>query len=251
MTKRFPMLFAAAVLGLGLSACGGGGGDTPAPEPAPILPQGLWDTADKSMAVYVLPLSAGGAGEVWAIERTTPYLIQGTLQVAGGGFAADTGRYLQLSASGSADAQAMVQASGDGQLSFGAKVVGLSDISVTGLTASATYNRVAALSDWAGDWDIAGDALVSHVSVAADGAISGNRGACTLSGAVSLRPEAKAVVNVSIQESGCAEASTFSGIGVFARDENGAVIEDRRSFVLKNVNSTRFTTIPLVKATAV
>lgn len=250
MTKRFPMLLVAAALGLGLTACGGGGGDTPPPEPSPVLPQGLWDTADKSMAVYVLPLSSGAAGEVWAIERTTPYLIQGQLQVDGAGFAADTARYLKSSASGSADAQALVQASGDGQLSFGAKVVGLSDISVTGLTASATYNRSAALSDWTGTWDIAGDELVSHVSVAVDGTITGNRGACNLSGAVSLRAEAKAVVNVSIQESGCAEASNYAGIGVFARDADGLVIEDRRSFVLKNANATRFISIPLVKAAA-
>ncbi len=253
MSKRFSKLLAAGVLGLVVSACGGGGGDAappPAPpEPSPVLPQGLWDTADKSMAVYVLPLSSG-EGEVWAIERTTPYLIQGQLQVAGAGFAADTARYLKSSASGSADAQALVQASGDGQLSIGAKAVGLPDISVTGLTASATYNRSAALSDWAGTWDIAGDELVSHVSVAADGTITGNRGACNLSGAVSLRAEAKAVVNVSIQESECAEASNYAGIGVFARDADGLVIEDRRSFVLKNANATRFTSIPLVKAAA-
>lgn len=248
MTKRFPMLLVVAALGLGLTACGGGGGDTPPPEPSPVLPQGLWLTADQSMAVYVLP--SGAAGEVWAIEGTTPYLIQGQLQVAGAGFAADTARYLKSSASGSADAQALVQASGDGQLSFGAKVVGLSDISVTGLTASATYNRSAALSDWAGTWDIDGDQLDNSVSVAADGTITGNRGACNLSGAVSPRAEAKAVVNVSIQESGCAEASNYSGIGVFARDEGGSVIEDKRSFILKNANATRFTLIRLVKAAA-
>jgi len=110
--------------------------------------------------------------------------------------------------------------------------------------ASTTYNRAATMADWEGCWQIAGDAVSNQFCVSSAGVVSGYRGACQLAGTISLRPESKAVVTASVQESVCPEAVSHSGIGVFARS-GGVVVEDARMLALKSADATVRSLLPL------
>lgn len=249
MKTRYLLTASATLLALLLSACGGGGGDAaPAPTPVPELPQGLWDAPDHSRVVYVLPSAGAAAGEVWSITSggTSP-LVQGELQVEGSGFLASGARYLTGNPADAVDAQVAIQAASDGTLSYADQTVAAGTTTVAGMTASSTYQRVASLGDWEGCWQIAGDAIESQFCVSADGVVSGSRGACVLAGSVALRPEGKAVVTVTVEESGCAEAQSLAGIGVFARS-GGQVVEDARMLALMNAEGTQRSLIGLSRA---
>lgn len=228
-----------AVLALSLAACGGGGSDGGASDP--VLPQGLWDATEPAATVYILPTAAnsGAAGEVWAIEASAPNaLLQGSLQVSGSSFRANAARYLTSDIGDAADVQVALVAGGGGPTLTvtGSALEGTRTIS--GLTSSSTYDRVAVMADWEGCWTLVDDVVDSVMCVSTAGAISGSRGACQLAGTVSIRPEAKAVVNIQVEESACVEAQSLSGIGVFARN-SGAVVEDGRMLALKNASATR------------
>jgi hypothetical protein len=239
MKKQMFKCGSAVLLSLFMVACGGGGGDG-GDTISPVLPQGLWDAATPAGSVYILPAAAnsGAVGEVWAIGRTSPNaLLQGFLRVSGASFEANAARYMTSDSAEAADVRiALVTTGGDLALTVtGSTLEGTQTIS--GLTRSATYDRSATLADWEGCWQIVGDPVESKLCVSDIGVISGSRGSCEFSGAVSLRAEAKAVVNVELQESVCPDASSFSGIGVFGR-ENDQVVEDARVLALKNPSST-------------
>lgn len=249
MNKRYLKMVATVLTALTLVACGGGGGDGGS-TPAPTLPQGLWDALDSSLTLYVLP-SAGAAGEVWAIQGgSTPladrYLVQGSLQVSGDGFEAGAARYLTGDAADAADAQAALRSTTGGGLDFGFHTSAAGTVTVAGMTPSAAYERTATLSDWQGCWEIAGDVVDNQICVSDTGVVTGHRGACVLSGSVGLRTEAKAVVDVSVQESVCAEATNLSGIGVFARS-GGTIVEDARLLALKGADGNTRSLIPLTR----
>lgn len=238
MKKQTISRVSMAVLALSLAACGGGGGGGDAADP--VLPQGLWDATEPAATVYILPAAAnsGAAGEFWAIDASLPNaVLQGSLQVSGSSFRASAARYLTSDAGEAADAQvALVEGDNGPTLTVtGSALDGTQTIS--GLTSSPTYDRVATMADWQGCWALVGDMVDSTMCVSGAGVISGNRGACELAGTVSLRPEAKAVVDIQVQESECGEAENLGGIGVFARS-SGTVVEDARMLALKNGAAT-------------
>lgn len=245
MKKQTISRVSMAVLALSLAACGGGGGDGGASDP--VLPQGLWDATEPAATVYILPAAAnsGAVGEVWAIEASAPNaLLQGSLQVSGSSFRANAARYLTSDIGDAADVQVAVVAGSSGPTLTvtGSALEGTQTIS--GLTSSPAYDRVAVMADWEGCWKLVGDEVDSEMCVSSAGAISGNRGACVLAGTVSFRPEAKAVVNIQVEESACDEAQSLSGIGVFARI-SGTVVEEGRMLALKSASATRRSLIPL------
>ena len=252
-SRQLPAIGSALLL-LALAGCGGGGSSTPQGQPVtpsepppPTLPEGIWETADRSTVAYVLPAQGGAAGELWAVASTgSSPLLQGALSVEGSGFVAGQARYLTSDAAQAADARVSLGATGTGELSFSSTVGSSTVPTVISMTPSTTYQRVAALTEWAGCWQIAGDPIASSFCVSSAGVISGNRGACQLVGTVGLRPEAKAVVNVMLQEQGCAEGQTFNGIGVYARS-NGVIVEASRMLALKNVVNTRRSLVGLTK----
>lgn len=244
MNKRFLSSVSTALLVLSLVACGGGGGGGGTPPPVPVLPQGLWD--GEGLVTYVLP-TATGAGEVWALPADTEKsVLFGSLQVSGSGFAANTARYMTGVVAEAADAQLSLASAGTA-LTLTGSIPALSrTISLNNMTASPVYERVATMSDWQGCWQLAGDLVASEFCVSSLGVVSGFRGACTLSGTVSLRPEAKSVVNVSVQESSCSEAKSLSGIGAFARSA-GVVVEAGRMLALKTADNSLRSLVGLFK----
>lgn len=97
------------------------------------------------------------------------------------------------------------------------------------LTYGAHYDTQASLGDWAGSWNssqsVSGlGSLVTSWTVTG-GAITGSgSGGCTYTGTVSTRPEAKAVVNVSLTETCGSTVQQFDGIGAPGLDANGNVV---------------------------
>lgn len=240
-----------AMLLLALAGCGGGGGGGPAPAPAPApqatLPEGIWETSDQQTVAYVLPARDGSAGEVWAIASASPTpMLQGALAVDGTRFVAGSARYLTSNAADAADARVVLESVGTGQLSLSSQVGSGATPAVISMTPSATYQRTATLAEWSGCWQIAGDAIASSFCVSDAGVISGSRGGCQLLGTVGLRPEAKAVVSVTLIEQGCSEGQTFTGIGAYARNQ-GVVVESSRMLALKNAAGNRRSIVGLTK----
>lgn len=141
-------------------------------------------------------------------------------------------------------ALAALQSASDGSLGVTLQATALGTVAVSGMTASTTYNRAATMADSEGCWQIAGDAVSNQFCVSSAGVVSGYRGACQLAGTISLRPESKAVVTASVQESVCPEAVSYSGIGVFARS-GGVVVEDARMLALKSADATVRSLLPL------
>ncbi len=237
-----------ALVALTLTACGGSGGSSaPAPDVPPALPEGLWEADNLSTVAFVLPASDGSAGEVWAIRAAdgSP-LIQGALRVDGQRFVSDAARYLTSNAGEAANVAFGVEPTEGGQLSFTSAAGSVSGPVTVNMTAAASYQRVATLTEWSGCWRISGDTIDSQLCVSPSGQISGYRGGCQLAGTISVRPEAKAVVNVSLQEQACNEAESFTGIGTYGRNA-GVVVETARMLALKNVGNNRRSLVGLTR----
>ena len=174
-------------------------------------------------------------------------LLQGKMVVDGIRLTSTSARYLTGNAAEAASAQVSTQEINGGLLSFSSRVGSEATPMVLEMTASSTYQRRATMAEWSGCWQISGDSIESRLCVNESGQISGYRGACQLGGLVSLRPEGKSVVNVALQEQGCSEGASFTGIGAYGRN-SGVIVEGARMLALKDASETRRSLVGLVKA---
>ena len=203
-----------------LAGCGGGSSDpeppsapTPQPGPTPTLAavQGIWQSATggaTSTSAIVLP-----DGGFWAVQvsgtgaSTTTRVLRASLAVQGTGYSA-TGKIYTLGGSTSAPATAPVAASVVEKTSLSVRVGADAGDESLSLAWQGRYDTSASLAGFAGSWSATLGPGTVHWSMDEQGRITGSRTTgCTYTGQLALRPERKAVVDVSVQED-CAGART-------------------------------------------
>lgn len=232
-----------AALLAGMTGCGGSVSEVAAPEAEDVtvpevedvavveLPQGIWrgPMGSDNVSVIVLPTATSTAGALWAISRDsfgTTRLFKADVTSSGPNFVGtgsvltsnptSVGPAVEVSVAGSASPQS--------SLSF---ALGSDSAS---LAAASYYADSASLADWTGQWQNSqalGSAgtLVTNWTVSAEGVISGTRSdGCSYAGTVALRPEAKAVVNITVAETCASTTLNFSGIGSPGVSNEGDVI---------------------------
>lgn len=245
MSKHTRWLAAFALLAA-LVGCGGGGGGTTTGgggsgnnTTPPVLPQGIWRAsgADGSLAVMVLPESAGGV--VWAIGRsadlTTTSLYQASLTANGQAFTG-TGTALTVVGSASPTSTPGLTVTVAAGSPAGQTVLFALNGKTGYLTYGSHYETPASLiaspgtTLWAGNWSsvqtVQGlGGVVTNWNVASNGVLSGaGTGGCTYAGTVLPRPEGKALVDVALTETCNGTVLNFSGVGAPGVDANGNVV---------------------------
>lgn len=230
---------AAMALTLALAACGGGGGgggdgggvggsppppSPPAPPPPPALTvsslQGLWQGtlgATTEASAVVLP-----DGQAWLVlnEDSGVRLVKATLGVVGSSFSGSGTSYL-LGAGTATSVTIGANAVTAGSSLAGTLVSGASQ-SYT-LAYQARYDAAATLADYAGDWQGTLGPGTVNWSVSSGGVLSGTRTTgCTYTGVVSLRAEAKAVVDVSLTEDCAGALTSLAGVATLNADKTRA-----------------------------
>jgi hypothetical protein len=233
MSKYTRWLGGLALL-VALVGCGGGGGDGGGGgASAPVLPQGIWRASGDQGAVTAVVMPEALGGTVWAVGRSTDNtvsLFQANVSVSGQ-FFNGTGTALAVVSSTTVTRTPDVAVT----LAAGVPAGATMAFSLNGESAILNYDsfydgRASLLQDddatvWSGIW-ISGRAgpgsstIVTNWSVDNAGAITGSdTTGCVFSGALSLRPEAKAVVDVQLTEQ-CPDgplpgvSKQFSGIGL-------------------------------------
>lgn len=237
---------------LALVGCGGGGGGgssgggvdtTP-----PVLPQGIWrgSSDDGTLAVMVMPESTGGT--VWAVGRgvattstnptataTITSLYQASLTANGQAFSG-TGTALAVASTASPTSTPGLTVTVAAGSPAGQTILFALNGESGALTYGSHYDTPASLSVapgstlWAGTWASAQSvqglgSVVTQWTVEANGAVSGSgTGGCTYTGTVLLRPEGKALVNVTLTETCGGSVFGFTGVGAPGVDANGNVV---------------------------
>lgn len=247
-----PSWASALLAALLLAGCGGSDsvppdtpepGPTPTPTPTLTSLQGLWQSAAGdavSTSAIVLP-----DGNLWAVQvhgtgaSATTRVLRATLAVQGTGYSA-TGKSYTMGGSTSAPATVPVAASVVEKTSLSVRV-GAADESLS-LAWQGRYDTSASLTGFAGAWNATLGPGTVHWSINDQGSISGSRTTgCTYTGQLGLRPERKAVVNVSVHED-CAGARTqFNGVATL-NSESG-----RLSMVLTTSDETQAVVLGLAR----
>jgi hypothetical protein len=220
-----------ATLLAGLTGCGGSVDAEVDDVAVPELPQGIWrgTVGTDTVSVIVLPAASPSAGELWSIGRDSlggTRLLKADVALDGGTFVG-TGSLLSSSPT-SITPNVSVSAAGAGDpLSSLSFTLG-SDSS--NLSFAGYYADSATLSDWTGQWQNSqtlGSAgtLLTTWTVSAEGAISGTRSdGCSYQGSVALRPEAKAVVDIEVEETCASTTVDFRSIGSPGVNGEGNVV---------------------------
>ena len=220
----------------GLTGCGGSVDAEVDDVAVPELPQGIWrgTVGTDTVSVIVLPTASPSAGELWSIGRDSlggTRLLKADVALDGNAFVG-TGSLLSSSPTGITP-NVSVSAAGAGDP--------LSSLSFTlgsdsaNLSFAGYYADSATLADWTGQWQNSqtlGSAgtLLTTWTVSAEGVISGERSdGCVYQGNIALRPEAKAVVDIEVEET-CASTTVtsttvdFRGIGSPGVNGEGNVV---------------------------
>lgn len=201
-----------------LAGCGGNVSETappvtPEPTPTPTLAalQGIWQSAAgdaTSTSAIVLP-----DGHLWAVQvngtgaSTTTRVLKATLAVQGNGYNA-TGKSYTLGGSTSAPATVPVAASVVEKTRLDVRVGAEASTQTLSLAWQSRYDTSASLAGFAGAWSATVGPGTVRWSIDEQGRVTGLRTTgCTYTGQLALRPERKAVVDVSVQED-CAGART-------------------------------------------
>ncbi|MDD2882650.1 MAG: hypothetical protein PHQ58_19690 [Rhodoferax sp.] len=227
-----------------LLACGGGGGSptpfvdpvppggdssTPAPLPDPVPPitltgitaQGLWQSGAGAETVTSTVVTDNG--QVWSVFTTAgaTRLVKASLAASGTGFTG-TGKAFVLGANTVEaiilTATAVAKSSLSGSISSTAQTESYS------LAYQSRYDTPITVASFAGSWSATLGPGTVNWTISNSGVITGTRTTgCTYTGQVSLRPEAKAVVDAVITES-CPTVTQLSGIAVKSADNTGITL---------------------------
>lgn len=207
-----------------VAACSGSPGSEPVPV-APTVPklsttslQGIWRSpagAASTMSAVVLP-----DGKLWALisNANGVRVLKGGFEVQANSFAA-SGKSFLLGTTTSA------------AVTLTASVVEKSSLTGTISTAGAEpfslafqprYETPATLGDFAGTWNATLGPGNVNWTISATGALTGTRTTgCTYSGQLSLRGEAKAVVDVTVTENCASTLTHLAGVGTKTEDKSG------------------------------
>lgn len=208
-----------SVLVLALMGCGGSSG----PEAQPVslstsLLQGIWRSpvgATSTMSAVALP-----NGVWWALvsNASSTRMIKATLTGQAQGFVGNGTSFTLGNAaivSLGMNASVVAGSSFSGILGTGAQAENFHT------TYQTRYASAAQLTDFAGNWgEVVGPGTINW-SISDLGAITGTRTTgCTYSGALSLRAERKAVVDVAVSEDCAGTTKLLSGIAVKSEDQS-------------------------------
>jgi hypothetical protein len=202
-----------AVFVAALTACGGGGGGGSTPAPAPTIAdaQGIWSGTSGSsagaMSAIVLP-----NGTAWALMSSPTRLFKGSLVMPASSITG-SGKLYTLGTT-TIDATVSLTASLVAKASLGGNITSASPTEAYNLVYQTRYDTAAAMADFAGTWTgtLGAVALTWPIS---NGVISGtSTTGCTYIGTVSLRSEAKAVVDAVVTETCSGVVKQLSGVAV-------------------------------------
>ena len=242
-------LTAATLLVLTLGGCGSGGGGSdpslPTPSPDPTTPtpepnpnptpdpttptpptnaatsalQGIWQSpagASSSVSTVALP-----DGQLWSVVSSAGVtrLTKASLAAQASGFSGTGKSYtLGSNASGVANATATASVVEKSSLSGTLSIVG-EQPEAFALAYQSRYDVLAALSDFAGNWQATLGPGIVNWAIASTGTLSGTRTTgCTYTGQLSLRAERKAVVDTTVTENCAGKLSLLQGVAVRSAD---------------------------------
>lgn len=213
-----------------LAACGGGGGSTaPAPTPTPVplsttALQGLWQSTaagTTTTAAIVLP-----DGRMWQASTdtskspTVTRLVKATISGQSGSYTGAAKRYV-LDDTGAAPTSASLSANLVEKVSLSDTVTSTGTTDTYSLVYLSRYDTPAALADFTGSWTATLGAGVVSWSVTSAGVLSGSwTTGCTFAGQLSLRAEAKAVVETAITETCGSAVRLLQGVGALTADKS-------------------------------
>ena len=224
-------LLAACTAAFLLAACGGGGGGSTAPAPTPTptplsttVLQGLWQSTaagTTTTAAIVLP-----DGRMWQASTdtskspTVTRLVKASISGQSGSYTGAAKRYV-LDDTGAAPASATVGATLVEKVSLNNTVTATGATDAYSLAYLSRYDTPAALADFAGNWNATLGAGVVNWSITGAGVLSGSwTTGCTFAGQLSLRAEAKAVVETAITETCGGAVRVLQGVGALTADKS-------------------------------
>lgn len=234
---------AAAALALSLAACGSSGSDPAAPPTDPTTPttptdpstptpdpslkpatavlQGIWQSpagAASALSAAVLP-----DGKLWSIITSdgVTRLVKASLSAQTANFGGTGKSYTLGAGAASSNVSATATTSVIEKTSLnGTLTVGSGQPEAFALAYQARYDTPAVLSDYAGAWQATLGPGVVNWTITSTGVLSGTRTTgCTYSGRLGLRPEQKAVVDVSVAEDCAGTVVQLGGVAVFNADK--------------------------------
>lgn len=226
-TRRLYLSAAAAILVFAMAGCGGGGGAaSPAPTPTPAQTtaalQGIWQTpagASSSVSAIALP-----DGQLWSVVSSSGVtrLVKATLVAQATGFAG-TGKSYILGSGTISNVAATATATVVEKTSLVATITpGGGQPEAFSLAYQSRHDTPAALTDFAGAWQgTLGPGTLNWVITAA-GTLTGTRTTgCTYTGQLNLRPDRKAVVDVTISENCAGTVTQLMGVAAMNADKTG------------------------------
>ena len=209
-----------SALCLMLAACGGGA-DTGTPTVADLAQaQGIWEgTGSSGLTASAVVLPEGAVWLVLAQNDQPVALVQGRLVAQGTVFAGSAGRYVF-----SPPAKTLVSLNADAraQASLSLRYASTDASDALQMTYQTRYESTLSVADLAGPWrGLTGDGVVAiEWTLNPSGAIEGRSSTgCTYSGAVSVRPQARAVLNARVTEICAGASASFDGVVTLSADQ--------------------------------
>ena len=203
---------------LALAAAGCGGSSSPEPQ-SPLSPstvQGIWRSsagATNTMSAVVLP-----SGAMWAVisNSSSVRVLKAGIEGQLNGFTASGNSFILGPETKSAitlTANPVAGVTWTGSIQTGAQTENFS------LTYQSRYATAAQLADFAGTWYEDLGSATNNWSINSQGVIGGKRTTgCTYIGAVTLRAERKAIVDVTMTETCNGKQVQFSGVAAKSAD---------------------------------
>ncbi len=200
-----------------LAACGGGGGGddgTPLPTTQSLqgLWQGTWTTPTNQLAASAVVLPDGRAWLVGTDENGAVRLVKAAFAVEGSRLTSNGLQHVPGAAGTTAvTANVNVKPAStlDGTLTIDGAVNNFS------LNYQPRYDTAAVLADLAGNWSAtqSGGAVTVTWAISAPGVVTGqSTTGCTYNGLLQARAEAKAVVDVAVNETCAGTTTQLTGV---------------------------------------